>query len=199
MKGVCWVTKSTIILSLILTAVNFQLGSSVSYSSRNSDSRDKSPRFEQRRDAFNRDNDERRPLPFRHQTDHETRREFFERAEGRGQQPRRQETTQTVCSEPTWISWRKCHEKKKMKKIKSIHGLGKIKIRHGTGSFCDCLKNCRDWFVRSEEQLYPLHPSPPKYLSRLRCLKTQLPRASSMFFCFFLWPALCGANSGIGH
>ncbi|XP_015759476.1 PREDICTED: uncharacterized protein LOC107338757 [Acropora digitifera] len=74
-----------------------KLGSSESYSSRNGDSRDTSPRFEQRRDPFNRDNDERRPSPFRQQSDHETRREFFERGEGRGQQPRRQETTQRVC------------------------------------------------------------------------------------------------------
>lgn len=73
-----------------------KLGSSESYSSRNGDSRDTSPRFEQRRDPFHRDNDERRQSPFRQQSDHETRREFFERGEGPGQQPRRQETTQRV-------------------------------------------------------------------------------------------------------
>ena len=88
------------------------MGASISYSSRERDTRDNS-RFEPRRDAYNRDDDrrsspfrqqseprrdvfnrdeDRRPSPFRQQN--EPRRDVFNRDTGPG--PRRQQTTETV-------------------------------------------------------------------------------------------------------
>lgn len=71
-----------------------KVGASVSYNSRERDTRPRDDtRFETRRNVFTRD-DDRRPSPFRQET--EPRRDVFNRDDGRRQPPPRQETTETV-------------------------------------------------------------------------------------------------------
>lgn len=67
-----------------------KLGATVSYSTRERDTRDNT-RFEPRRDAFNRD-DDRRSSPFRREP--EPRKDFYNRDDNR--RPTRQQTTETV-------------------------------------------------------------------------------------------------------
>ena len=70
----------------------FKVGASISYGSRERDTRDNT-RPEPKRDIF-KQNDDRGPSPFRKPSD--TRRDFSNRDDARGQPLRRQETTETV-------------------------------------------------------------------------------------------------------